>query len=219
MNTICKNKLAYLVFGLSVLTGFGLFSADSKSTEEAFWQKKPKVMKAVLEERKVPVAVKVADTDDDKQQHMDLQGVGLVQAPSEFAGPWLTNYNNLKRVSKYTKEVKWNPKTQILFLHTAALGYHAKMYIEMLEKKDEKGTRIDWSVKRGFLKNLSGQLLMHEQSFGKTLFSIQANGNFESTNIPKVFLKFGFEVFIQKFAEKIRSLIEKDFKNGQKLSA
>ncbi len=176
-------------------------------------------MNSVLENRKVAVSVKVKDTSDDKQQHMNLQGVGLVKAPAEYAGPWMVNYQNLKRVSKYMKELNWNPETKILYLHTAALGYHAKMYIEMNDKKDEKGTSIEWTVKRGFLKNLSGQLFMHKQSFGKTLFSILADGNFESTNIPKIFLKFGFEIFIQKFAEKVRSLIEEDFKNGQKLSA
>lgn len=193
----------------------GSASAEKASLTTPFWEKKPSVMRGVLENRKVAVAVDVSETENDQQQHMNLEGVGLIHAPEAFARRWILDFSNLKRVSSYVQEVRWNSKTKLLFLHTAAFGYHARMHIEMLPKEGEGQMEVTWVIKKGFLQGLKGQLKSQEKGFAKTLFSVQADDKFQKTRIPKIFVEFGFEVVVQKFAENVRSLIEEDFKKGR----
>lgn len=209
MKTIYYFKILFILFALVFIA-----SNASSETREPFWQSQPKEMRKIIQERKVSVSAKVKEVANDKQQHMNLQGVGLVSAPASFSGPWLLNYANLKRISGYVQEARWDQKTKVLFLHTEAMGYHARMHVKMLSEQKNGETVVRWTVLKGFLKNLSGTLSMKKQGFDKTLFSIIGIGAFEKSNIPKVFIEFGFEVFIQKFAEKLRSLIEQDFKTG-----
>lgn len=190
-------------------------SAKEPQPAAAFWQKNPATLNKIMKHRSVPVVVEVTSTSNAHQQQMKMDGAGLINAPQNFASQWILNFSNLKRVSSYVREVRWNPKTKLLFLHTAAFGYHARMHIQMISEVKDRHTLVNWTVKKGFLEGLQGQLKSEEKGFGKTLFSVQADDDFKKAPIPKIFVEFGFEVVVQKFAENVRSLVESDFKKGR----
>jgi hypothetical protein len=172
-----------------------------------FWEKKPDSLDELIQNRKIPVSVK-ATSENDKKHHLHMQGIGEVNAPYEYTKKWTMHFEHLKRVSDFAREVKWNPITRTLFFHTEAFGYHARMHL----KVDKE---LNFEVVRGVFTGMKGQIKVHKRVFAKSLVSISTHYDYSQWNIPKLFLEFGLEVVLQKFAERLRSLIEKDFKEGR----
>lgn len=182
--------------------------------EKPFWEKKPGELSKIIKDRKIPVAVKSTEQAD-KKHHLRLQGIGEVSAPFEYTKKWTANLNQLIRVSGYAREVNWNPISRRLYLHTEAFGFHARMRLKVDQKDADKARSLNFEVVSGVMKGMKGVLKVHDHGFSKSLVSIDADYYYSKWALPKIFLEFGLEVVLQKFAGRLRSLIEADFKEGR----
>lgn len=191
-----------------------LVSFSLVALEKPFWDRKPGELPKILKDRKIPVAVKSEEKADGKH-HLRLQGIGEVSAPFEYTKKWTTNFNQLARVSDYAREVKWSPLSRRLYLHTEAFGYHARMRLKVDQKDSEKARELNFQVVGGVFTGMKGVLKVHDHGFSKSLVSIDAHYDYTKWVLPKLFLEFGLEVVLQKFAGSLRALIEKDFKGGR----
>ena len=194
---------------------FILFSSMAfAATEKAFWEKDSPELDKKLADRKIPVSVK-SHQDADKKHHLRLQGIGEVSAPFTYSRKWTANFNHLSRVSDYVREVKWNPISKVLYLHTEAFKFHARMRLKVNQVDKEKTRDLQFEVVQGVFTGMKGSLSVHQHGFAKSRVSIDAHYYYTKWNIPKLFLEFGLEVVLQKFAERLRALLEKDFKEGK----
>jgi hypothetical protein len=66
----------------------------------------------------------------------------------------------------------------------------------------------------GVMTGMRGTLLVRDAGFQRANISLVGEYHYSEWPIPKLFLEFGLEVVLQKFAERLRSLIEADFKAG-----
>ncbi len=173
-----------------------------------FWEKNPKVLASVRENRKIATSVRAQAID--KQRQLSMAGVGLVQAPVKYVSDWARNFENMKRVSDYVQEVRWTEATNELYLHTEAFDYHARMWMDVKIHDAD----IEFAIKRGTLKGMTGALRFQKDGFATTLISLTGSYTYKEWPIPKLFLKFGLEVVLQKFAERLRAAMEQDFQKG-----
>lgn len=199
---------------LILLVAFGFnFSLSAEELSTPFWDKDTKSIEAVQKDRKILVSVK--SVPDGKQNIMRMQGLGRANVPFKYSKNWTADFGQLERVSDFVKEVKWNQKKKELFFHTVAFDYHAKMTLRVDEKNEEKSRSFPFKVISGVFTGMYGELKVEDVGFLESQISIRADYKYTEWAIPKVFLEFGLEFVLQKFAERLRSLVEEDFKKGK----
>lgn len=139
-----------------------------------------------------------------------------MNVPVNYAYAAATHYDNLKRVSDYVKEVKFNAQAQELFLHLVAFGYHAKVKLKLSEESKDNKKYLQWRVLEGVFPGMTGYISFENVKNSKSEVAIWGEHTYSEWPIPKLFLEFGLEVVLQRFGQSLRALVEADFKSGVK---
>src|SRR5690606_9420349 len=94
-------------------------------------------------------------------------------------------------------------------------NYHARMLIEIRQKDQKDGRTLQFKIVSGALSGLTGQLQAKDAGFLKTHVSLVSAYDYQKWLLPKLFLEFGLEIVLEKFSQRLRTLIEEDFKSGK----
>lgn len=201
------------VLFLWIFFGLAMNVANAATMPTPFWEKDAKLKQKLQSDRAILVSVK--STKSDQSNTLTLQGVGRISAPASYVKEWVAHYDHLRRVSEYVKEVKWDADQQLLFLHTAAFDYHARMNISVKPHEIPDGRVFVLKIISGVFTGLEGELRVVSAGFQDSEVSLQAIHSYKTWNLPKIFLEFGLEVVLEKFSQRLKSLIEDDFKTGK----
>jgi len=179
-----------------------------------FWTNDPGLQEKLNQDQKILVSVSAKPKPGTRKHVLQMQGVGRVKAPFEYARAWAYELNHLKRVSDYVRQVRWAPEKKEFFFHTVAFDYHARMTLKVSREDKDQLRVIGFNIVEGVFRGLKGELRIEPSGFGASQVSIAAAHEYSEWPIPKLFLEFGREVVLEKFSERLRKLIETDFKTG-----
>ncbi len=204
-----KLVLLLLLFN-AVLVQSAMLCAKTSKSSVAFWRDNPKLLKKVHENRDILVSVKstMAPKISPKAKHLDMQGVGLVNSPTETAFKLAKDFSNLPKVSSFIKKVKYDAVSHKLYMHSVAFDYHAKMWMLVGFVEDKSKKSITFKVVKGVFSGMTGEISFKELPKNKSQIELLAAYNYIDLAIPSFFIEFGLEVIIQKVAVKMRSFIE-----------
>ena len=197
---------------LSLLISFVCHNAWSE-TQKPYWQSKPELYSKVLNERKILVSVK----DDKKtpKTHLQVTGVGVVSAPLSFAKKQLLNFEELPEISSYFKKVTHKRDKREVYFHVEAIGLQVRFlqrYRWLKQSSDE--SILGWEVIWGPLRGMAGNYTLKKVGVSKTEVSVWANAGKIKAPIPDFLLNFTLEVIAEKVAQKMRTLMEKRYKDS-----
>jgi len=191
-----------------------LFSYAGKALEQApavpFWKSNEKIYRRIQEERAIVVAVHTNPIPSGET--LVINGGGQISTPITFAFKEALNFDNLKEVSDYVKEVR--SENGQLFFRSKAYGYEAAMWLKITSTPSSS---IHFEVVRGTLKGLKGDLHFDKISSFKTEIGISGQYDYVKFPIAKIFAEFGIEVVLQRMAIRLRSLIEERYRSGPKV--
>ncbi len=195
---------------------------DTPASQRPFWKSKPEQRKKLYEARAVLVSVrdeKVETADGRKQVRFTIKGAGLVSAPKAFSFATAQEYPKLKEVSGHFKTVAYHAPSRKLFLVMEALGYQARMVLRMRPVSEDWRDELQWDVVWGDFKGMTG-VIGFERAEGpsKTEASIEAVYQAAELPLPKILMGLALEAIAQKVAEKMRSLIEGEYKAASRAS-
>ncbi len=181
-------------------------SAQSIQEYRFFWEDQPEIENKLVRERKIPV--QAVSKDVDSQVEFAMAAGGMVSAPLRFTFETARQYDQLKEVSGHFKKVQYNAQDQKLFLHLEALGYQARMLLQIQSVEAPQRAQIQWEVIAGHFKGMTGIIDFKDHEFQKTRMALRARYKAKVLPLPKVLMGFALEVITQKVAEKMRVYIE-----------
>lgn len=207
--------------GVLLVAGFACGSASLAAGARplielppAFWKAKPYLQKRLNEEQAVLVSVRTEDGRiDPEADRLVMSGVGWVkQAPAEvFART--QDFERLKEISEHFREVKYESKTERLFIVSQALGYQARMLFQL--KFDRAERKIHFEVIDGHFLGLRGLVEMASIGDSKikdrdrvTELSILMAHEARTLPVPKILIGFALEVIAKNVAVKMRRHLE-----------
>lgn len=195
-----------------VSIGFGFLALSSSAKDftelgEPFWKGKPKLIQKMREERAVIVSVRSSELAKNLIQ-FHMQGAGWVSRSKDQAFAIARQYQNLKEVSSHFKTVVYDQKSDQLFVVTEALGYQARMRLQMSVVEQDKKNLIRWEVIWGHFKGMKGVIGFEAVARNKTEVTMLALYEADELPLPKTLIGFALEVVVQKVAEKMRSYLE-----------
>lgn len=175
--------------------------------ETPFWKAKEKIHRRIQEERAIVVAVHTDAIAGGER--LIFGGGGQISTPVEFAFRQAMNFENLKQVSDYIKEVR--NENGLLFLRTKAFGFEAKMWLKVISTPNSD---IHFEIMHGTLKGLNGDLHLEKIESAKTEIGISGRYDYVHFPIAKIFAEFGIEVVLQRMAIRLRGWIEDQYRNS-----
>jgi len=180
--------------------------------EKPFWKAKPAVYRKIIEDRAIIVSV-MHKTPSQKtaDYKLSLKSAGLVDAPTEFSKRKMLKFEDLVKISKQIREVKYDTKTGILFFHGEAMSYHAIMWIKLDIIDNKEGFAINWKVIRGHLLGMSGAIVLEDYKRRKSEVSLIADYKAKKLPLPATLLDFGLEIVLQQVAKNIRTFLEAEY--------
>lgn len=186
------------------------FGKDAPLSQKPFWRAKPDLLKRMREDRDVIVSVRRESImrDGDELQHFTMNGGGYVSRPKDFCFTVSQQFERLKDVSDHFKTVQYSATNKQLFLITAALGWQARMLLQMEPVSEDWRSELQWEVIWGHFKGMKG--LIGFEKLGERLTEVSLKANYEAKELPlpKIFMSFALEVITKKVAEKMRVFIE-----------
>jgi len=194
--------------------------ADRPSLVDAppFWREKPHLFDRIKRRRAIIVSVRSHKLETESGHELRMQGGGMISVPKDFAYEHSKDLEVLKKTGNYVKELNLDKETGRLFLHTAAFRYHAKMHMQVSYKenhdKSPEKSVIQFEIVRGTFQGMKGEFNFEEYNGGRTIIGFNSLYNYEELPIPRFFVRFGLEVVIQKMSERIRSVIESEYKKS-----
>ncbi|RME16775.1 MAG: hypothetical protein D6797_03825 [Bdellovibrio sp.] len=213
-------KQSFLIFFTLALVGsvFSIGWGQPKSPpfpllsppKAPFWRVKPKVYQKILENRSIVVSVKTQPLKGGLHQ-LYMQGAGIVSAPLKYCFAQARQFENLKKVSSYIVSARFHSKSQRLYLHTKAYGFHAQMLMQIYVAPS---AFIHWKVVAGSFTGLRGVFVFKSVGAEKTELSLTAIYPYKTLKMPHFFVEFGLEVILQKVAWKMRRFIEERYKQS-----
>jgi hypothetical protein len=192
---------------------FGLSPMWAYSQEELpFWRLKPKLEKQIIENRKIVVSVD-ADTQG-RASHIRMVGVGAVNVPLYFAVEQIQRFEELTQVSSYFKKVKHDKEKKEVYFHIQALGQQIR-FIQKYQwgPRTSEAAQMDWKITWGKLDGMVGHYKMRQISPMKTEIAIWASMKKLDIPLPEFLVNFTLEVIAEKTAQKMRTFIEKQFRD------
>jgi hypothetical protein len=183
------------------------YAKDAPLFAKPFWKSKPALMKRMLDERFIAVSVKREDLADGRMV-FTMAGAGTVNRTKDASFKLAQDYPKLKEISDHFKTVSFDEKSQKLFIVTEALGYQARMLLQLTPVAEDWRSEVQWEVIWGSFKGMKGVIGFERLSPRVTEVSFQ--GRFESRElpIPAFLMGFTLEVVVQKVAEKMRTYLE-----------
>lgn len=179
-----------------------------------FWEGKPKLELKLRDERAVLVSVRTEKGVVDKDADLfTINGVGWVKRSAADVFQLAQQYERLKDVSDMFREVKFEAKTNRVFVICQALGYQARM---LLSVKPSEGPprEISFKVVDGHFLGLQGTMGFRELPLGPTRATPETEVTFRVHHeareipIPRILVGFALEVVVQKVAMKMRTHFE-----------
>jgi len=173
---------------------------------EMFWHK-PQVWKLVIEQRKIPVSVLR------RESRWSFKGAGMVQAPRAFCFEKAKDFERLRKIPEYFKEVSFEPSTSILSLKIQFLGRRRHMQLKLSEEIINNESRIYFRAEGGWLAGLEGAVIMKDQGRHGTETGILALYPGKVAWVPDWLFAVATEGVMHHVAESLRKSIETDYKN------
>ncbi len=199
-------RLSVLLSLLLVVSGF--------SEPVPFWRGNKKLETKLEEERAILVSVRSSDVPAGVR--FSFRGVGLVKRERRDVLKLAMRFDDLKTVSDHFKEVKWEPKTNRLFVVGQALGYQARMLLQIEKVEGVTPTRdeIRFKVIDGHFLGLEGALVLETRTPAskaaseRTEMSIWCLQEAKELPLPRALVGFALEVIAQRVAGKMREHLE-----------
>lgn len=207
-----STHLRIKIIASTLLSAVWFFScaraADARP--ELFWRSKPKSMAQIIDERAIVVSVKSTPSTQNKKK-LIMVGGGMVNSSNETAFLGAKNYEQLREVSEYIREVKFNSKEDTLFMHTEAFQYHARMTMRVTgDESDKNFIRLKFIVIEGNFKGMHGEFSFEKYKPNKTLMGYFAEYEYVKLPMPQFFVEFGLEFVLKRVAQKMRTVLEKN---------
>jgi len=195
-----------LIFFLLPATSFNLFALPE---DAPFWRTKEKVLARITNERAIVVTVK-AIAKGKGQSQLLMHGGGLTRISHDLAFQRATQYEELKKISDHIREVRWNSQQSMLYVHTEAFRYHARMHMKITtEKPSPKVNKIRFRVVEGNFKGMEGVFTFEDYRANEALMGFYSTFDYKKLPMPEFFVRFGLEVVLQKVAGLMRTQLEK----------
>ena len=137
-------------------------------------------------------------------------GGGQMTVPLEFAFKEAMNFENLKEVIDYIKDIR--VENDRLFMRAKAYGYEAKMWLKISSMLNSD---IHFEIIQGALKGATGDLRFEKSGLEKTEIGLEGKYDYVQFPIPKLFAEFGIEVILQRMAIRLRSFLEDRYQQRQ----
>lgn len=191
--------------------------AQAETLPAPFWEGKPKIEARLRDERAVLVSVRTEKGVLDKEADLfTINGVGWVKRDAATIFRMAQQYERMKDVSDMFREVKYEPKTNRVFVICQALGYQARMLMSVTptDAATGKPREIAFKVVDGHFLGLSGTMAFRElppgpsQLSGQTEVTFRVHHEAREIPIPRILVGFALEVLVQKVAIKMRSHFE-----------
>lgn len=183
-------------------------SAGSPFTTKPFWEGKPKLEVRLREERAILVSVRTERGTVDKSADLfTINGVGHVRRDAETVFSLAKQFDRLKEISDVFQIVKYEPKTNRVFVICEALGYQARMLVRV-EPTLPPVREIQFKVIEGHFVGLEGVMAFRELPAAQTEASLRVRHEAREIPIPRILVGFALEVLIQKVALKMRTHFE-----------
>jgi hypothetical protein len=188
--------------------------------EALFWRVKPEIYRKITEERAVVVSVTRTDLKDEPGMiHFAMKGAGIVGAPKNFSFRTAQEYEKLKQISDHFRTVVFDPNSRRLFLIMEALGYQARMVLQITPVSEDWRSEIQWQVIWGAFKGMTGVIGFEHEGSDRCEISLISDYKSDHLPLPKVLMGFTLEVLTQKVAEKMRTFIETEYKAARRSAA
>ena len=178
-----------------------------------FWQTKPELYRCILEDRAVIMAVKKEDLPQELIR-FTVRGAGVVNVPHANAFALAQEYTRLTQVSDHFRTVTYEPSSQKLFLHTQALGYQARMLMQVHTLQTPQRSELQLVVKEGSFQGMRANIGFARLEPTRTEVSLDCVYESKVLPLPKALMGFALEVIAQKVAEKMRSHLEEQYRKS-----
>ncbi|MCB0386166.1 MAG: hypothetical protein KDD43_12300 [Bdellovibrionales bacterium] len=175
-----------------------------------WWQVKEKAARRIKDERAVLVSVVAEEKNKERPlNRLRMTGAGHMKSPANFSFDRVREFHRLKDLSDYVRESTFDEKKSRLYLHVAAFNYHARMLMEIVFQKPEKGQhQILFHIVTGTMQGLRGVVQLEDVERRGAEISMTAFYDYDKLPIPQFFIEFGLEVVLQKMAETLRAHVE-----------
>ena len=186
-----------------------------------FWEGKPKIEAKLRDDRAVLVSVRTERGTIDKEADLfSINGVGWVKRSTPVVFELAKRFDRLKEISSYFREVKFDPKTNRVFVICEALGYQARMLVAV---EPQNGLRagsagdanpsLRFKVIDGHFVGLEGVMAFRPLERGASLVgltevSLRVRHEAREIPIPRILVGFALEVLVQKVAQSMRTYFE-----------
>ena len=167
-------------------------------------------MTKIRDDREVVVSVKreTVVRNNEELQSFTMVGGGHVARAKDFCFNVSQQYEKLKEVSDHFHTVRYTPSNKQLFVITQALGYQARMILQMQPVNEEWRSELQWEVIWGHFKGMKGLIGFERIDDKRTEVSLNAKYEAKELPLPKILMGFALEVITKKVAEKMRTFIE-----------
>lgn len=174
------------------------------------WRKTKKYRKSMAEEDKIWVVAKTRDSaGSGLKQELAIAGAGMTTASKARAFSVLKNFGSWAELGEYIHRSEYDSKRQKLYLHLKALGYYAKMFLDVRLHDSEEFSDLYMKVTRGhFLGMVVAFRVLKDAKSRKSEILMTAVHPFETLPLPKSFIEFGLEFVFQHIAQKLRSQMQ-----------
>jgi hypothetical protein len=176
-----------------------------------FWEKKPQLIEAMREDRRIVVSSKVERTgsSDRPEDHFQIQGAGWVKASPDEAFRIAQDYARLPEISEHFQKAVWSAEKSELFLAMVALGYVTEMKLAMRSREIQSERELFFEVIEGHFLGLKGRLAFTSKMQGEvTQVALFVDHKSPELPLPRVLMGVVLEAIAEKVAQRMRRHME-----------
>lgn len=176
---------------------------------QPFWRRKPKLFQEMLEDRRIVVSAKTnKKSEGDKNYQMRVISAGIVNRPPDHTWKTMRQFETLPKVDERFQLAVFDPATQKLKLHLAALGFHARMTLQLVMREVGESKRLHFESIEGSFKGLKGVVELQPATKGRTEVAMLSHYESPTLPLPEVLAGVGLEIVAEKVAASMRKFIE-----------
>lgn len=177
-----------------------------------FWKTKKEVAQKMQNDGLLVVSASTGEIAEGLYEMKVVAG-GVAETPYNFTKKTVQDYELLPQADSSFREVRFDSKNNKLYLHMAALGYHAKMHLKLQTQELDKSFQIQWECVQGSFKGMKGVFELIELERHKTEISMTAEYRASKLPLPSVLMGAGLEAVGKITAYKLRDFVHKRFRN------
>lgn len=202
--------LCFIIFQISAFAASVTIPIKVEQFHKPFWKEKPQVYQKIKNENAILVSAFTDKIQDEPILYqMKVVGGGAVNVPSNDTFKIIVQFEDLKKVSSHFREVKYEKDKNRLYLHMEALGYHARMHFNLIEKPAER--QLHWECVEGTFKGMKGVVVLEELENNRTEISMTSDYQASSLPLPRVLMGLGLEIIGRQVAVQMKDFIEKKY--------